>query len=117
MKSQIRKVSDGDKRYDALAFVCPGCIEMSGSNSTGLHLLPVNTDQTSPAWQWDENLENPTLNPSILTGKGSPNICHSFLRAGIFEFLSDCTHSLAGQKVELPDLPDWFIKETEENNG
>jgi len=114
MKSQIRHVRDGNKRYDALAFVCPGCIEMFGDPSTGLHLLPVNTDQHSPAWTWDGNLENPTLSPSILTGKNTPNICHSFLKSGVFEYLSDCTHSLAGQKVILPDLPEWFIKENEE---
>jgi hypothetical protein len=88
---------------------------MFGDNSTGLHLLPVNTDQTSPAWTWDGDLENPTISPSILTGKDTPRICHSFLKAGIFEYLGDCTHSLAGTKVPLPDLPEWFIRETNES--
>ena len=78
-------------------------------------MLPVNTDLKSPAWTWDGNLEAPTLSPSILThtepyvdGKGT-GICHSFISAGIVEFLGDCTHSLAGQKVPLPELPDWFV--------
>ena len=30
--------------------------------------------------------------------------CHSFVREGRIEFLSDCTHALAGQTVELPDF-------------
>lgn len=29
-------------------------------------------------------------------------VCHSFVRNGRIEFLSDCTHELAGQTVELP---------------
>lgn len=109
MKAMIRHVDDHEKKYDALAFVCPGCVKMNGGS--GLHLLPVNTEVTSPAWTWDGDLEHPTLNPSILTGKGSPHICHSFLQNGVFEFLPDCTHELAGKKAELPDLPDWFVEE------
>lgn len=109
MKSMIRHVDDHGKKYDCLAFVCPGCIEMLGGS--GLHILPVNTTVKQPSWYWDGNLEEPTLDPSILTGKGSNKICHSFLRAGVFEFLGDCNHSLANQKVPMPDLPEWFIKE------
>jgi hypothetical protein len=30
--------------------------------------------------------------------------CHSFVRAGMIEFLSDCTHELAGKTVPIPDL-------------
>lgn len=105
----IRTINDHGVKYDALAFVCPGCINMHGGS--GLHLLPVNTSEKTPSWDWNGSLDNPTLNPSILTGKDSPNICHSFLLDGVFEFLSDCTHELAGQKVELPDLPDWFVEE------
>jgi hypothetical protein len=33
-----------------------------------------------------------------------PSICHSFVRDGRIEFLSDCTHRLAGQTVDLPDF-------------
>lgn len=28
--------------------------------------------------------------------------CHSFVRDGQIEFLSDCTHALAGKTVSLP---------------
>ena len=39
---------------------------------------------------------------------GDRNIrCHSFVRSGRIEFLSDSTHALAGQTVDLPDdMPD-----------
>jgi hypothetical protein len=112
MKSMIRVVNDHGNIYECLAFVCPGCVEMLGGS--GLHMLPVNATKKNPSWTWDGNLFLPTLNPSILTGKGTPKICHSFLREGEFEFLSDCTHSLAGKKTMMPDLPEWFIKEKDE---
>jgi hypothetical protein len=76
---------------------------------SGAHLLPVDAAK-SPAWDWDGNTEAPTLSPSILTRAGS-EVCLSFLRAGVFEFLSDCTHPLAGQSVPIPDLPDWLVRE------
>ncbi len=109
MKSMLRQVDDHSLQYDCLMFVCPGCIEMAGGS--GLHMLPVNSNVKKPQWEWDGNLIRPTLSPSILTGKSSPKVCHSFLREGIFEFLGDCAHSLAGQKVEIPDLPSWVIDE------
>lgn len=112
MKSEIRHVDDHGVSYDCLAFVCPGCISLH-PGSSGLHMLPVNTDKKKPSWTWDENLEKPTLNPSILTGKDTELICHSFLRGGIFEFLGDSTHAMAGRHVPMPDLPDWFTEERE----
>ena len=33
----------------------------------------------------------------------TPKVCHSFVRDGRIEFLSDCTHELAGQTVELEE--------------
>lgn len=110
MNSVIRKVNDKEKQYDCLAFVCPGCIKMVGGS--GLHMLAVNTDIKSPSWNWNGNLEKPTLTPSILTGKGSKNICHSYLTDGVFKYLEDCTHEFAGKNIAMLPLPDWFIKET-----
>lgn len=110
MKSMIRKVNDQGVRYEALAFICPGCASVS-ERSTGLHLLPVNTTNKKPAWEWDGNLEAPTLSPSILTGKGSSSICHSFLKNGVFNFLTDSTHALSGKEIPIPDLPDWFVND------
>lgn len=112
MKSTIRHVDDHGVHYDCLMFVCPGCVVGGTAGGLGLHLLPVNTTNKTPAWHWDGNLEFPTLSPSILTGKGTAQICHSFLKAGVFEFLEDCTHSLAGQLVAIPDLPSWVEEMT-----
>ena len=108
MKCMIRHVDDHGDRYDALMFVCPGCAEIGGS---GFHMLPVSGDASKrPVWTWDGNLDAPTLSPSILTSGNEPaRRCHSFLKAGVFEFLSDCAHSLAGQNVPMLDLPEWVL--------
>lgn len=33
--------------------------------------------------------------------------CHSFLRDGVWDFLSDSAHALAGQQVPMIPIPDW----------
>lgn len=41
--------------------------------------------------------------------KGEPPFkchrCHSFIREGKIQFLSDCSHELAGMTVDLPNIP------------
>lgn len=112
MKTMLKQIDDHGTFYEALMFSCPGC---SDTGITGLHLLPINSATHSPSWDWDGNLESPTLSPSILTRtppyvEGKPSgICHSYLRNGVFEFLPDSTHSLAGQQVPVPDLPEWAV--------
>lgn len=101
---------------------CPGC--------NGLHrFILSNEDGTipdGPVWEWDGNLDQPTFSPSLLcidttfyaaerdeneyrVMVGSGN-CHSFVRAGRWEFLGDSGHHLAGQSVDMVPLPDWFIE-------
>jgi len=90
---------------------CPGCKQLHG----------FYVDSPNPSngarWQFDGNLSAPTFNPSMnITAHdeeyGIHDVCHYFLRAGKLQFLSDCTHKLAGQEVELPDLPEWVVKVT-----
>lgn len=103
--AMVRHVTDSDIRYDALMFVCPGCQDFS---TTGLHMLPISDTQGKrPQWTWNGSLEAPTLEPSVMTKWGS-QVCHSYLRNGVFEYLGDCTHQYAGQHIPLPDLPEWI---------
>lgn len=57
-------------------------------------------------------MDRPTIEPSILIrfARGdSPVVCHSFVRAGVVDFLGDCTHALAGQSVAMkPEDSDPF---------
>ena len=106
----IRHVASEGGRDGGLMFWCPGC--EIGPGVGGLHMLPISGDVGERAcWTFDGNLEDPTLNPSILTGRGTDFTCHSFLHAGIFNFLGDCTHALANQHVPAPPLPDGVMNE------
>lgn len=58
-------------------------------------------------WSWNGDFEKPTVNPSILLTTGSERD-HLFIRDGKIQYLSDCTHSLAGKTVEMVDFhEDW----------
>ena len=84
-------------------FKCPGCQyhHRIRVKINGQALLP------EPVWDWNGSEDHPTCSPSIhfLTGDGQGNnvACHSFVRDGKIQFLSDCTHSLANQTVEIPE--------------
>ena len=113
MKSTIRHVNNNGHKYDVLAVVCPGCQELPSNADRlagGLLMIPVEADDSGKAWGWDDNLEAPTLTPSIVTRIGD-KVCHSHLTDGVWNFLSDCDHSMAGQQVPMVDLPEWFSKE------
>jgi hypothetical protein len=106
-----------------LVFRCPGCNELHGSINVGPRV------DGRPKWEWNGDEERPTLSPSVLIRSGhyaDPNtescwctynkehpekkrsfqcgVCHSFVREGQIQFLSDCTHGLAGQTVPLPEV-------------
>lgn len=97
----LRKVEGGK-----IAFFCPGC--------RYAHVVRVEPGNR-PCWEWNDNLEHPTLSPSVLNRTGRavdpshvpepgdpPEVCHLYLTLGDLHFLSDCTHHLAGQTVPLP---------------
>jgi hypothetical protein len=115
--AMIRHVKDGDDTYDAILIWCPGCeiTDEDGHKHGGLHMLPVDGDASKhPIWDWNGDLVNVTLNPSILThmDRGEKFICHSFLRNAQWQFLGDSTHHLSGQTVAMVPLPDWVVRES-----
>lgn len=80
---------------------CPGC--------DAPHQIAVDQPFANGArWTWDGNAEAPTFSPSINCGPGTKLQCHYFIRAGRIEFCADSHHALAGQTVDIPDIPaDW----------
>lgn len=118
--SKVLRAVEGGR----VAFWCPGC--------EAWHMIPVG-EGSGPRWGYNGNPERPTFTPSILvrTGHHVPgsrsaeggcyctwdkkeqdefadlkcSICHSFVTDGRIQFLSDCTHALAGQTVDLPEFP------------
>lgn len=57
-------------------------------------------------WAFDGDMIRPTVSPSLLVhpGDGTPR-CHSFVKAGQIQYLSDSTHALAGKTVPLGPIP------------
>jgi hypothetical protein len=71
-----------------------------------MHMINVEKPNGNGAqWSWNQDAEKPTFSPSI----NIVGICHYFIREGRIEFCSDSKHDLAGQSVELPDLPAIYL--------
>jgi hypothetical protein len=100
MGEKLRKIERVDgKPSDEYWFFCPGC--------DGPHWIRVNSSE-SPSWSLTGTTENPTISPSILVRwdegeERKPCVCHSFIREGRIEYLSDCTHAMASNTVDIPD--------------
>lgn len=87
-----------DGQPEHVMFWCPGC--------DGPHCVPtVKSAHQAGLWYWNGSLDRPTLEPSLLTRYGGETtlVCHLFVRDGKIEYLSDCTHRLAGQTIDVPD--------------
>lgn len=105
-------------------FHCPGCNEEHVVYTQAPHI------NGGAKWYYNGNHDKPTIQPSLLIRSGhyvpehkndscwctyneehkedpapfSCSVCHSFITDGNIQFLNDCTHHLAGQTVELPDI-------------
>lgn len=103
---------------DVVIFWCPGCETYHGVWTEKANEL------TGARWTWNGSRDKPTFTPSILVRSGhyvdgkhpcwcdynaehssdarfNCSVCHSFVTDGKIQFLSDCTHKLAGHTVEL----------------
>lgn len=109
-----QRVKNADGRTgNRHCYWCPGC--------DALHCISIrpHTQDNGAGWEFSGTLECPTYSPSQLTTweRGPERkkfVCHTFIRAGRIEFLSDCTHDLKGRTLPLPPLPDWFVRERDD---
>ena len=119
LSNKLRSAGGG-----SIIYWCQGC--------ESLHRIQVG-EGPRPRWGWNGNVEAPTFTPSVLvtgrdfTEKGDADFeawhaagcpkpapefdsmdlrCHTFVTDGQVQFLTDCTHKLAGQTLLLPDLPE-----------
>ena len=86
---------------------CPTCDEA--------HLVAVEKPMANGAlWSFNGNLDSPSFEPSLLVKTGRavdpnfkpefgdpPEVCHSFIRNGEWQYCGDSTHDLAGQTVPV----------------
>jgi hypothetical protein len=81
---------------------CPACN----------HVHTYRVQGAGPNWNFDGNVDSPTFTPSyreFYPAQGDApetTICHTFLTAGVIQFLGDCPNEYANTNVSLPDIPD-----------
>lgn len=106
---RVRRATGG-----RLNFFCVGC--------QAVHGVFVESPNQNANWQWNGDEDKVTLSPSVSVtyngtdadqidedGRRTPAaICHSFITDGKIIYLSDCTHTLVGQTVDLPDITNGF---------
>lgn len=91
-----------DSREFDFMFFCPGCQCGHGFNAF---------KNQEPRWIFNGDMHKPTLMPSFMLsghlGRRKSDklqqygVCHSFIKDGMIQFLSDSTHALAGKTVAL----------------
>ena len=118
----LRNATDG-----SLVWWCPGCdsahvVRAVIRDPAVVKPDPADPDWTPPrhyyesrdGWTWNGSASKPTFQPSVLVtyngpdagqGDAPPAVCHCFVVDGAMQFLSDCTHALAGQTVPIPPWP------------
>ncbi|PFG17179.1 hypothetical protein ATK74_1742 [Propionicimonas paludicola] len=97
---------------------CPGCDDLH-------QIVYERTDRPGDVWQWGGSLDAPTISPSLLVhghqwaegesfhkpnhqvAPGEATTCHSFIKAGQWQFLTDSTHNLAGRTVPMVPVDQW----------
>lgn len=119
--SKVLRAAEGGR----LMFWCPGCNEAHVVRDKA-------AAGTEAGWTYNGNPDKPTFTPSILVrgvgieggdaeldrildeyklpedrervlaDKRIATVCHSYVTDGRIQFLSDCTHGLAGQTLDLP---------------
>lgn len=102
---EIRDSNGRDLGTECWIF-CPGCkahhslrVRMP-SNPTAQEIRDQQENRHG-LWTWNGDVDKPTFRASLLL---PTVVCHSFITDGKIEFLNDCSHSLAGQTVDLPDI-------------
>jgi hypothetical protein len=105
--ARAKRVVDSEGREYGWRIECPACRADTGN---GAHILTTG-EHLPTRWGFNGDPERPTFTPSLLCrydcGEArTPVVCHSFIRDGRIEYLSDSTHPLAGQTFDLPEIED-----------
>lgn len=95
-----------------VAFFCSGC--------NAPHIINIGNG-AGARWGFNGNHDKPTFTPSIkVSWPANPDaaedfkewrtdrVCHSFVTDGRIQYLGDCTHTLAGQTVDLAPWAESF---------
>jgi hypothetical protein len=113
-----------DGKEETVVIHCPGCNDKHYLNINPNKHLDI-PEGRRPCWTFNRDMNNPTFSPSLLVRtriyvnpdykkqiseedwdhfERTSVICHSFIKEGTIQYLSDCTHSLKNTTIELPDV-------------
>ena len=101
-KLHVREMNPNKKMY---LFYCEGCDDV--------HIFHVGSDWGDQHnWGFNGNLDCPSFTPSLLMRwkwgeEQVERVCHLVLTDGKINYCGDCTHKLAGQTVDMPNMLDW----------
>lgn len=103
---------DDKGEFHGVRIECPGC--EFGGHLLPVRWLPVGAVESphlagKDRWDFNGDMERPTFYPSIKTSaefgpERRPFVCHSYVTDGQIKYLTDCTHALSGQTVDLPEV-------------
>ena len=79
------------------SYQCPAC------ECAHMVLTDGKDGKNSPNWNFNEDIDKPTISPSVRVRTGQGKVCHFFIKDGKIEYCSDCTHAMAGKSVDLPE--------------
>ena len=80
-----------------LAYLCPGC-----KKEHRISIAPIT------GWGFNNDFQNPTFTPSVNWTNGTV-VCHHFVKDGMVQFLSDCTHENKDKTLPMVDFPaEWL---------
>lgn len=101
---KVKRFSTAKGELAGYTFYCPGCREIHNINTR---------------WEFNGDYDKPTFSPSILVQWDEGPMrrqmrCHSFIRDGNIQFLTDCTHDLSGKTIPLPDRTDALASQARE---
>lgn len=106
MKARAVKLVEGEGYVDCIKGEATH-VTINFPSHVGVLTLPViikGTRAGTGCWTWNGDLDKPTLRPSVLTTNNAGLRCHSWVNNGQAQFLSDCSHDLAGKTVDLLDV-------------
>lgn len=103
---KVVEVKNKDGKLLGRAVRCPAC---EADDVGSVHIFFTEMPDGGGGWHFNGNMESPTFSPSMLARgqwgpERRPHVCHSYVRDGKIEYLSDCTHKMAGQTIELPEF-------------
>lgn len=94
--AKVTLLEDSEREL-SWCFYCPGC-------RCG-HFFRIRSQTPGDAlWQWNNDVEQPTVKPSIAVFRDDPTRrCHLIITDGMIHYQQDCHHNLRGCVIVMEE--------------